>query len=153
MRYYRREAAVLMENLESTSSMVPYLPLEVMTEILVKLSVRTLLRFRVVCKLWCSLISSQHFVRRHLSLSASNTQSQRIIMNPSGLLYDLRYHSVNGSTVLDESSIDIRIGRLNRLCVMGSCDGLICLKEESLVRFCSGIQEQETSKCYRALLK
>ncbi|KAL6200969.1 hypothetical protein ACLB2K_024684 [Fragaria x ananassa] len=110
-------------------AMLPYLPLEVITQILEKLAVKTLLRFKVVCKLWCALISSDQFVRRHSSLCASNTQ--RIIMNPSDLLFDLGFYSVDGSLVLDKTSVDIRIGshNHNRCSVKGSCDGLVCLKE------------------------
>nr|XP_011461937.1 PREDICTED: F-box protein CPR30-like [Fragaria vesca subsp. vesca] len=52
-------------------------------------------------------------------------------MNPSDLLFDLGFYSVDGSLVLDKTSVDIRIGshNHNRCSVKGSCDGLVCLKE------------------------
>lgn len=43
------------------------LPLELVTEVLVRLPVMSLLRFRCVCKAWCSLISSPDFASLHLS--------------------------------------------------------------------------------------
>ncbi|KAJ8450439.1 hypothetical protein Cgig2_002124 [Carnegiea gigantea] len=43
------------------------LPMELVTEVLVRLPVMSLLRFRCVCKAWCSLISSPDFASLHLS--------------------------------------------------------------------------------------
>jgi len=47
------------------------LPVEVITEILLKLSVKTLLRCKCVCKSWLSLISDPHFAISHFQLAAS----------------------------------------------------------------------------------
>ncbi|KAJ8450438.1 hypothetical protein Cgig2_002123 [Carnegiea gigantea] len=43
------------------------LPLELLSEVLARLPVKSLLRFRCVCKEWCSLISSPDFASLHLS--------------------------------------------------------------------------------------
>jgi F-box interacting protein len=48
-----------------------HLPQEVISEILLKLPVKTLLRCRSVCKLWLSLISDPHFTTSHFQLASS----------------------------------------------------------------------------------
>ncbi|PRQ30953.1 putative F-box domain-containing protein [Rosa chinensis] len=108
------------------SAIVPYLPLDVIAEILAKLSVKSLLQFRVVCKSWCSLISSHQFVKKYLS--QVTTSPSRLIMNPFGLVNDLTFYHLHDSIVVCESSIDFRIEE-SEYCVMGSCDGLVCVKE------------------------
>ncbi|PRQ30969.1 putative F-box domain-containing protein [Rosa chinensis] len=108
------------------SAIVPYLPLDVIAEILAKLSVKSLLQFRVVCKSWCSLISSHQFVKKYLS--QVTTSPSRLSMNPFGLVNDLTFYHLHDSIVVCESSIDFRIEE-SEYCVMGSCDGLVCVKE------------------------
>ncbi|XP_062162941.1 F-box/kelch-repeat protein At3g06240-like [Alnus glutinosa] len=50
------------------------LPNEVIAEILSRLPVKSIIRFRSVSKTWCSLISSPHFIATHLSRALSNPQ-------------------------------------------------------------------------------
>ncbi|XP_059450216.1 putative F-box protein At3g10240 [Corylus avellana] len=47
--------------------MSDFLPLELVSEILVRLPVKPLVRFRCVCKDWFSLISSNDFINTHIN--------------------------------------------------------------------------------------
>ncbi|XP_059451605.1 F-box/kelch-repeat protein At3g06240-like [Corylus avellana] len=50
------------------------LPCEVTIDIISRLPVKSLMRFRCVSKAWCSLISTPHFISTHLNRSLSNSQ-------------------------------------------------------------------------------
>ncbi|XP_021848420.1 F-box/kelch-repeat protein At3g06240-like [Spinacia oleracea] len=57
-----------------------HIPTELLTEILARLPVKTLLRFRCVCKLWCSLIDSQDFIDMHLRLFQNNRSKTHLLV-------------------------------------------------------------------------
>jgi len=49
-------------------------------EILVRLPVKSLVRFKSVCKAWCATIASAHFVRLHLELARARSSSSMVIV-------------------------------------------------------------------------
>jgi F-box interacting protein len=51
---------------------LPCLPHELIIQILLKLPVKFLIRFKCVCKSWFSLISDSHFANSHFQLTATN---------------------------------------------------------------------------------
>ncbi|GER28683.1 F-box and associated interaction domains-containing protein [Striga asiatica] len=57
------------------------LPLEVIENILSRLPVRTLKRFRAVEKSWCSLIDAESFAKAHLRRSLSSPHSNRNLIS------------------------------------------------------------------------
>ncbi|XP_074319041.1 F-box protein CPR1-like [Silene latifolia] len=64
--------------------MAAFLPLEPITEILTKLPVKSLHRFKCVSKTWNSIITSSKFIKQHLHQTLiSNTNNNIIISNNS----------------------------------------------------------------------
>ncbi|GER28685.1 F-box family protein [Striga asiatica] len=57
------------------------LPLEATENILSRLPVKTLKRFRAVQKSWCSLIDSENFAKEHLRRSLDSPRSNRNLIN------------------------------------------------------------------------
>ncbi|KAL2495539.1 F-box protein CPR30 [Forsythia ovata] len=61
------------------------LPLELVVDILCRLPVKPLKRFRCVAKLWCSIIDGQDFVKMHLLQSTTRNSNQNLILGGLGL--------------------------------------------------------------------
>ncbi|MCI13178.1 F-box/kelch-repeat protein [Trifolium medium] len=64
-------------------SIIPALPFDVISEILSRLPVKSLLQFRCVSKSWKSLISHPIFARNHLNLSTTRHLLRLIYDKPS----------------------------------------------------------------------
>ncbi|GJZ30694.1 F-box associated domain containing protein [Tanacetum coccineum] len=112
---------------------ISYLPSEIFLGILSRLPVKSLLRFKSVCKLWHSLISDPCFVKSHLSLSACNfnfAHHRLIISNytdkylNSYPLCDLFKKSVNKLHPCFPLELTIKPSYHR---VIGSCNGLLCI--------------------------
>uniref|UniRef100_A0A5B7BIV1 Putative F-box associated interaction domain-containing protein n=1 Tax=Davidia involucrata TaxID=16924 RepID=A0A5B7BIV1_DAVIN len=112
------------------------LPHEIITEILSRLPVKTLLQFRCVCKSWCSLISNPQFVKTHLNLSTNEQEyaHYRIILSSVRPHFNLKSCSLYSS--LYEPSVDAveldypMKNPHNSVWIVGSCNGLICIAIE-----------------------
>uniref|UniRef100_A0A803LLA9 F-box domain-containing protein n=1 Tax=Chenopodium quinoa TaxID=63459 RepID=A0A803LLA9_CHEQI len=114
------------------------LPTPLITIILSKLPVKSLLRFRCVAKSWRSLIDEQYFINLHLKNSLQNPTHQTLLINDIFLyggspnstdkdpfLYSVDYPSLNRATLIncpfDCNSFETEIA--------GSCNGLLCLAD------------------------
>ncbi|KAL7109864.1 hypothetical protein ACP275_06G202000 [Erythranthe tilingii] len=109
------------------------LPQEIITEILSKLPVNSLLRFKSVSKSWRFLISSKHLIKTHLEYSKKNEYSARtrIISTTSQFGRSLCTFSLRlllTKPFFRGSPLDFPINNYaGELCVVGSCNGLICI--------------------------
>ncbi|GAB2298398.1 hypothetical protein Dimus_032463 [Dionaea muscipula] len=129
---------------------------ELLVEILARLPVRSLLRFKCVCKTWFSLIESKYFVGKHLSARSMMFKDY----NFENLLVD-HHHSRDddNSMCLQFSAVDFdtlsivrskfkivssspdSVNRPHPTCLfVGSCNGIVCL----LVQLCVGLMTQQS---------
>ncbi|KAL6221262.1 hypothetical protein ACLB2K_009013 [Fragaria x ananassa] len=128
---------------------------DVIAEILVRLPVKSLIRFRCVCKSWRALISAPYFVNRHLRRVTTGLNKNRCnLLLPGTSLksvdYDklLKYFKIgdlqfdypvfvfrNLAELLFESNVGVDLNDWPEnivpkysLQIYGSCNGLICVE-------------------------
>ncbi|KAF7840550.1 F-box protein CPR1-like [Senna tora] len=99
------------------------LPPEVITEILTRLPVKSLLRFRCTCKSWRSQIDSPDFYFFHLHKSIETTSNITIIFRENSDLYAVDFDTLDKAVELNHPLMCYG----NRLKVLGSCNGLLCI--------------------------
>ncbi|XP_057526187.1 uncharacterized protein LOC130805430 [Amaranthus tricolor] len=120
--------------------------------ILIRCPVKSLARFKSVCKEWNSIISSPEFVHSHFNFSKSNPNFVETLILSH--LYDNRnfelrkrrttIKNINGEEQHDDvwDTIPIRqqqIFRVSNVVVIGSCNGLLCIYIQTDSSDCYGI--------------
>jgi hypothetical protein len=80
---------------------MPYLPSELIVEILLRLPVKSLIRFKSICKPWFSLISQHNFANSHFQITAA-THTRKILTISRTLPhkiqstdFEINHHSVS----------------------------------------------------------
>ncbi|KAE9591449.1 hypothetical protein Lal_00038821 [Lupinus albus] len=109
------------------------LPDDLVLEILLKLPVKSLLRFNSVCKSWNSIIFTPNFVKKHLHCSASDSTLQHhrllgrnIPINGSGLHFSRYIVSLIDNPLQSPFDSLLFTNLPSEPLVIGSCNGLIC---------------------------
>ncbi|XP_020986289.1 F-box/kelch-repeat protein At3g23880-like isoform X2 [Arachis duranensis] len=120
----------LLSSTVTQSQPLPFLPDELIREILLRLPARSLLRLRRVCTSWKSLISSSQFAKDHLQHSTAADPS----LSGPRVAYHHSCHYGFGDfslrSLIENSSKPTEVvlfeERRNYM-VIGSCNGLLCL--------------------------
>ncbi|XP_042056478.1 F-box/kelch-repeat protein At3g23880-like [Salvia splendens] len=116
--------------MEDPSIVIPKLPNDVIIEILTRLPVKPLLKFKCVCKSWRALISSTQFVAAHLefSKSAPNLTTHRLILKYRGnTTKQCSVNSILHQSVPEAFDLSCSLISERYRWVVGSCNGLVCL--------------------------
>ncbi|XP_030931031.1 F-box/kelch-repeat protein At3g06240-like [Quercus lobata] len=75
----------------SSNNNLPSLPEELLEEILVRLPVKSLLRFRCVQKSWSTLVQNPTFIAKHLRHHQTKTKNPSILVEGLDKIEDLQY--------------------------------------------------------------
>ncbi|CAK7340339.1 unnamed protein product [Dovyalis caffra] len=112
--------------------MSSYMPLELITKILSKLDIQTLLRCRSVSKQWCSLIDGNDFMKTHMNQSIkTNTNNTLFIIYEDGHLDLVDFDTLcRGNNPIFLQGHPITRLRKPIDLFIGSCNGLLSLAEE-----------------------
>nr|GMD85296.1 F-box/kelch-repeat protein At3g23880-like [Ipomoea batatas] len=120
-------------SLHESPPLLANLPQEIIEEVLARLPVECLLRFRCVSKSWLALITSHYFVNTHLDVCKNKHESGRnrlfLIASFSGLG---KICSISSIVPENSSPTLIELSRFSKSpCrsprILGSCNGLLCL--------------------------
>ncbi|XP_057789370.1 F-box/kelch-repeat protein At3g23880-like [Salvia miltiorrhiza] len=111
-----------------TRDIYPSLSKEIIEEILLRLPVKSLLRFRCVSKEWQSLIDSKRFIRTHLQNSARNPSLAHhkvlLLKYVSSLPTLLQRSVLDSSDTHDALELEFPVDYIH---IVGCCNGLVCL--------------------------
>lgn len=101
------------------------LPLDVIIDILILLPVKSLLRFRCASKSFHSIIDGQDFVKLHLNHSLETSSNLRVV---TSFLGSTRFYSLSSDSLGHGFNIDLPVYFRDPHDVIGSCNGLLALK-------------------------
>ncbi|KAI8557009.1 hypothetical protein RHMOL_Rhmol05G0300600 [Rhododendron molle] len=114
-----------------------HLPFEITIEILSRLPVKSLLRFKSVCKNWYDLIKTPDFISKHLLQTHSTFNSTSLLVTNYNLVPATLQMSLlsidglnNGPINLDFPFLNGMINKytgMNWFYIVGICNGLVCI--------------------------
>ncbi|XP_055828356.1 F-box/kelch-repeat protein At3g06240-like [Solanum dulcamara] len=99
-------------------------------DILIRLPVRSLLRFKCVSKLWKTLISESYFKMKHLSHANNDLNSQKLLVREqfsSGIYNFFSYSLSTNQLVRDAQNRPSNCSPFADAYIYSSCDGLVLL--------------------------
>ncbi|PHT57845.1 hypothetical protein CQW23_00208 [Capsicum baccatum] len=114
---------------------------EMVAEILSRLPVKSILKFRCVSKSWLALISSPEFIKMHVRISGKKEDTQHILIcnNPyfgdKSICKECPVRSLFYDSVAEVFDVNYPTGKAgdNRV-IVGSCNGLVFLYHYSKYR-------------------
>ncbi|KAI8556886.1 hypothetical protein RHMOL_Rhmol05G0290900 [Rhododendron molle] len=105
-----------------------HLPIEITLEILSRLPVKSLLRFKSVCKNWNALIKTPDFISKHLRTHPTRGSSYLLVIARNHETQNYAMSLVNDG--FGNGPIDLDFPFLNGryyLSIAGICNGLVCI--------------------------
>ncbi|XP_063942989.1 F-box/kelch-repeat protein At3g23880-like [Daucus carota subsp. sativus] len=109
-------------------------PEDALTEILSRLHVKALSRFKCVCKSWENLIKQPHFISRHLANwtnSSTNKDNVHLLISKRDDETNKRVISLSADdaldTFVDQNSPPFINETFGHIRLLGPCNGLVCL--------------------------
>ena len=116
-----------------------HLPGDVILNILARLPVKSLFRFRCVCKSWDSLITSPYFISTHLNNNNNDHDCGYLLHMPNAVRY-IMHSSSSANSPVCTVVCDCTFNRISKypipfsfhLClvqIIGLCNGLLCSAE------------------------
>ncbi|KAG7564731.1 F-box domain [Arabidopsis suecica] len=118
-----------------------YIPLDLQINTLLRLPVKSLLRFRCVSKLWSSIITSQYFQNRHFNIITSSSAAPRLLIAfqdfRSGNLLLVSSPNPNVSSSCCVPYKDLNILKIDGSKFYGSVRGLVCFRSRLSVGICN----------------
>ncbi|KAE8021690.1 hypothetical protein FH972_007560 [Carpinus fangiana] len=107
------------------------LPEDVIMEILSRLPVKWLLRFKCVCKSWYALITNPDFINKHLTWATSHNPRRGVFLTCEHEITRTPWVSLRAYETLEVSRyVDISQffpHDIDDLAVYGPCNGILCL--------------------------
>ncbi|XP_054777045.1 putative F-box protein At3g16210 [Prosopis cineraria] len=106
---------------------MPFLPEEIIRNILIRLPVKSLTRFQCVCNHWKNLIKTPTFIADHLQ--HSRLQNPSLLLEWSGSIpLPGRLRSLDCEMQVREVQNAPLIDSLEGACIVSSCNGLLCIE-------------------------
>ncbi|KAL2946060.1 hypothetical protein AAZX31_U009200, partial [Glycine max] len=115
---------------------------EIIKEILSRLPVKPLIKFKCVCKEWNSLISEPYFIKLHLSKSAAKDDLEhlQLIKNVClGSIPEIHMESCDVSSIFHSLQMEtflFNFANMSGYHLVGSCNGLHCGVSEIPEGYC-----------------
>ncbi|KAK9268925.1 hypothetical protein L1049_000690 [Liquidambar formosana] len=114
-------------------------PGDVVTDILARLPIKSLLRFRCVCKPWCSTINDTKFIHMHLNIRRTAASIEGyVIYKPldTGSYCKHIFSRCDGNFAERETvQLPLKCASGKPFNVVGSCNGLLCLTDSVYPNF------------------
>ncbi|CAB4294076.1 unnamed protein product [Prunus armeniaca] len=104
-----------------------YIPEEILIDILLRLPVKSLVRFMCVCKSWSNLIESSSFIGRHLNRNVKNHGLTFLVGLECTEVKPKIRHSIFSNETFKATCLD-----MGGFGLYGSSNGLVCLSCKSL---------------------
>jgi len=123
-------------NIRRYNYSLPTLPYDVIQEILCRLPVKFILRFRCVCKSWNFLISDPKFVKKQLRVSIPRNLyflnysrwSHKYILTSYAL--DSIFTNITSNFIQSEYNLSNEVRTYGKLYfIIGSCNGIVCIAD------------------------